>query len=264
MPPEVTLFLLKLVNDWAPWVALAVARPFGFTILFSAFQWGHAGTGMIHMAFAVVLALPAIGLAGGPPSTEALEMPYLLALGKEVAIGALLGFLASVPLSIAIGAGGIIDIYRGANQGEPDPSGGQSTVFASLFAVTSLWIFANIGGFWTCAAIIYSSYTVWPVNAALPPFDPGADAALMALEHILTGALMLAAPILLIMFISDVAHLVSSKFGKNINVTYMSFSSKTLLAALALPLFMLVATRALRDDYNWLNDVVPLAQKVFG
>ncbi len=263
MSAELSAYLLAFTTGWSPWVVLAVARPFGFTILFMPFYWGHAANGMIRMAFAVTLALPALGFSTAVPDMAMLDAPYLLLLVKEAAIGMLLGLLASAPLAIAVGAGGIIDMYRGANQGGADPSGGQSTVITDLLAVASLWIFANVGGLWTCAAIIYSSYAVWPVTATLPPFAAGFDAALAVLEHIVLGAVLLSAPMLLIMFVSDVAFLASSKFGKNINVTFMSFSSKALIAAIALPFFMFVALRAFRTHYEWLDNVLPLARKVF-
>jgi type III secretory pathway component EscT len=263
MNAEFSAYLLAFTTGWSPWVVLAVARPFGFTILFMPFYWAHAGNGMIRMAFAVSLALPALGFSTAVPDMAMLEAPYLLLLVKETVIGMVLGLLASAPLAIAVGAGGIIDMYRGATDGGADPSGGQSTVVANMLAVTSLWIFANIGGLWTCAAIIYSSYAVWPVTATLPPFAAGFDAALAVLEHIMLGAVLLSAPMLLIMFVSDVAFLASSKFGKNINVTFMSFSSKALIAAIALPFFMFVALRAFRTHYEWLDNVVPLARKVF-
>jgi type III secretion protein T len=242
---------------------LAVARPFGFTMFFTPFQWGQAGTGVVRMAIAVALAMPALGFDASAPAPDTLQYPFMAMLAKEVAVGALLGFTASAPLSMAIGAGGIIDYYRGAAMGDADPSGGQSTPTANLLAIASLWTFANVGGFWACASIIYSSYGVWSVIDPLPAFDPGAEAVLTVISEIIKGAVLLAAPLVFIMFISDLAHLVSAKFGKNINVTAMAFSSKALIAILVLPPFMLIAARSMRDDYDWLSTVVSIAGKVF-
>lgn len=263
MQAQLSAYLLDFVTGWSPFVVLAAARPFGFTILFAAFYWGHAGNGMIRMAFALTLALPALDLGGPMPTVADLPAPVPLLIVKEIAIGALLGFLASVPLAIAVGAGGAIDTYRGDSMGAADPSGGQSTAITDLLAITSLWVFANVGGFWICAAIIYSSCEVWPVNASLPPLDAGMDAILGVIMHIVKGSLLLAAPMLIIMFISDVAFLASARFGKNINVTFLSFAAKALVAAIALPFFMFVALRAFRSQYEWLDNVIPVARRVF-
>ncbi|PHP66489.1 hypothetical protein CSC94_14520 [Zhengella mangrovi] len=263
MNQDFVSLLLDLASQWAPWVALAVARPFGFTLMFAVFYWGHLTTGAIRMAYATALALPALSFDPAAPDLAALAMPYPVALVKELALGALLGFVASAPLLVAVVAGGILDTYRGATQGSPDPSGGQAPPVATLLAVASLWLFANTGGFWVTAAMIYSSYDVWPVNAVLPAPVGGAAAVAAVVGHVVSGGLLLAAPPLLLLMASDIAHLVSSKFGKSINVTQMAFSSKALFMVIILPFFMLVAVQALRDDYKWLGTVVPMARKVF-
>ncbi|MEZ5792465.1 MAG: flagellar biosynthetic protein FliR [Nitratireductor sp.] len=260
---ELTTGLLDLFGAWAPWVALAVARPFGFSVFFMAFQWAQVSTGMIRMAFAVALALPALQFDPEGRAISELSMPFMAALVKEVAIGGFLGFIASVPLAIAVGAGGILDFYRGATQGSTDPSGGQVTAIASLMAVSSLWIFASIGGFWTVSSIIYTSYAAWPVTSAFPVLTQGAGLVIDMVERIITGSLVLCAPVLVILFLSDIVHLVSSKFGKNINVTHMAFSSKALIAVMVLPFFMLVALQSMRSGYDWLSSVNEVMNRSF-
>ena len=142
-------------------------------------------------------------------------------LVKELMIGGLLGFASSIPLAIAIAGGGIIDLYRGTFQGAADPAGGQVTPYGNLFAVISLWLFASIGGFQIVTGTIYSSYDIWAVNSVFPKFDPGADALLLILEKVLLGAVVLAGPLLVIMFLSDIIHLIAAKFGKNIDVGHL-------------------------------------------
>lgn len=245
-------------------MALAVGRPFGFTVMFAAFAWAKVSTGVIRMAFAVALSLPALasGSWNSPPDLSMLPMPFMAVLARELAIGAALGFLASVPLAIAVGAGGIVDYYRGSFQGQPDPAGGEAPPTAMLMGVTSLWIFANAGGLWTVAGIINGSYALWPVQSMIPAPQGGADVVLMVVEKVMAGALILAAPVLLLLFVSDIAHLVSSKLGKNINITQMAFSSKALLAAVLMPLFMLLAARAMRTQMEWFETVPDLMRGV--
>lgn len=162
----------------------------------------------------------------------------------------MLAFFASIPLAIAVGAGGFIDYYRGSFNGISDPAGGQITPVATLLAISSLWIFANLGGFWIISAMIYSSYEIWPVQSEFPVFDAGMDAFLQMIEALAKGALILAGPVVSLLFISDIAHLISTKFGKQINVSHLAFSSKNLLLALLLPLFMIVAVRAIKNDFD--------------
>lgn len=252
---------LDVFREYTPWVVLAVARPFGFTLLFAAFAWANLGTGILRMAFAIGITLPL--LSNGIPSADIqLEMNFLSVLLKEIMIGAILGFVSSVPLAIAIAGGGIVDLYRGAAIGGPDPSGGETTPYGTLFAVMSLWLFASIGGFQIITATIYASYDIWAVNATFPTFDPGADALLEILEKILLSALVLAGPLLIIMFMSDIIHLIGAKFGKNIDVAHLSFSTKNILAMLVLPLFIVVSIRLFKGHLEFLTQVPEFVQSI--
>lgn len=252
---------LDIFAEYTPWVVLAVARPFGFTLLFAAFAWAHLSSGILRMAFALGITLPL--LANGIPSSEIqLEMSYFAILGKELLIGALLGFVSSIPLAIAIAGGGIIDIYRGAMLGGNDPAGGEVTTFGSLFAVLSLWLFASIGGFQIITGSIYASYEIWAVNAVFPTFSPGADVLLEVLEKILLSALVLAGPLLVIMFLSDIIHLIGAKFGKNIDVGHLTFSTKNLIIIMVLPLFLLISIRVFKENLEFLATVPLFVQGI--
>jgi len=246
--------ILDLFAGYVPWLVLAVARPFGFTLLFAAFAWTQLGAGMLRMVFALAITAPL--LSNGVPSAELqLEMGFVALLLKELIIGAMLGFASSIPLAIAVAGGGIIDLYRGAGQGVPDPSGGQVSPYGNLFAVISLWLFASIGGFQIITSTIYTSYDIWAVNARFPDFNPGADVILQILEKILLGAVVLAGPLLVIMFISDIIHLIGAKFGKNIDVGHLAFSTKNLIALIVLPLFLVVSIRLFKDELEFLRSV---------
>lgn len=258
---EFFLAILDIFADYTPWVVLAIARPFGFTLLFAIFAWSQVGTGMLRMVFSIGIMLPI--LANGIPSSEiVMEMNFIALLIKEILIGALLGFASSVPLAIALAGGGIIDIYRGAMMGASDPSGGEATSYGMIFAIITLWLFANIGGFQIVTNTIYQSYDIWAVNSKFPTFDPGADALLMVLENILLSAVVLAGPLLVIMFLSDIIHLIGAKFGKNIDVAHLTFSTKNLIAIMILPLFLVMSIRLFKDNLEYLFTVPEVVQNI--
>ncbi len=254
---------LELIGNYVPWVILAIARPFGFTMLFAVFAWAKLDSAVLRMAFALGISLPL--LANGVPSygPDELAIPFFMVLLKEIGLGAVLGLVASIPLAIAMAGGGIVDVYRGALDGGNDPSGGAGSTYGTVFAVVALWLFANIGGFQIITDAIYSSYAVWPVNSPMPEFKPGADVLLQILEKILLGAIVLAGPLLVIMFFSDIIHLISAKFGKQINITHLAFSSKNLIAAMVLPLFLLVTVRLFKEEWSFLPNIVDFAQGIF-
>lgn len=249
--------------EFFPWMVLAVSRPMGFTLLFAAFAWAKLSTGIIRAAFSIAIALPMFANGLPPYGLEGLELPFVVTMVKELMIGMILGLLSSIPLAIAISGGGIIDFYRGSFLGEPDPSGGTTTPYANLFAVVSLWLFASIGGFMIITGTIYGSYEIWSIRSAIPEFSPGAGVILSIMERILLGSVVLAAPLVAIMFFSDIIHLISSKFGKQINVTHLAFSTKNLVAAVILPFFIVSAINLFVSDLSFLEEVLIIAQGIF-
>ncbi|MEO0329675.1 MAG: flagellar biosynthetic protein FliR, partial [Pseudomonadota bacterium] len=130
-------------------------------------------------------------------------------------------------------------------------------------AVITLWLFASIGGFQIITATIYQSYELWPANSVFPQFDPGADALLAMVEKILLSALVLAGPLLVLMFFSDIIHLISAKFGKQINVTHLAFSTKNLLAAIVLPFFLVTSIRFFKSELEFLMEVNNVVGVIF-
>jgi len=146
--------------------------------------------------------------------------------------------------------------------GNPDPSGGEVTSYGNLFAVLTLWLFASIGGFQIVTGTIYTSYDIWAVNTVFPSFVPGGDVLLEILEHIFLNAVVLAGPLLVIMFLSDIIHLIGAKFGKNIDVGHLTFSTKNLIAMMILPLFLVMSIRLFKDNLGFLATVPDLVQGI--
>ena len=237
--------LIDLISRQAPWIALAVARPFGMTLIFYAFAWGHLNSGILRMAFAFAIAAPSVGSGVPLEPVESLETAFTVLLVKELFLGLVLGLICSVPLAVATAAGGIIDIYRGAMAGGPDPAGGEMASSSTVLVVLSLWLFAAAGGFFLIAQVIYASYTIWPATAPVPSFTGDLSVLYRLGAGIIKSALVLSGPLVAVMFFSDVAHLISAKFGKQINVSQLAFTSKNIIFVALLPIYLLFAFQVL-------------------
>ena len=242
--------LFDLGAEIAAVYALAVARAFGLSIVFFPFAWGHLNSGIIRMAFAVAIAMPIVSPTLSDPTAvlDALALPYVLTLIKELAVGLVIGLLLSIPFAVFLGGGAIIDFYRGGFQGSPDPSGGTVPAYAKLFVIVGLWMFAALGGFWITVDVIYRSYEAYPIAAGFPALIANASAFVGLLGSIVLGALVLGGPIVLVMFLSDMTFLMSSKFGKSINVTHLAFPMKNLVALVALPFYSFILVRLVKDQ----------------
>ena len=266
MPLGVPPALFDYLEELAALYALAVARPFGMSIVFFPFAWGHMNSGVIRMAFAIALAMPVVApaIANPSPLLDALAIGFVPSLVKELFVGLVLGLIASVPFAIFLGGGAIIDFYRGGFQGAPDPAGGTVPAYGRLFTVVGLWMFAAIGGFWLTADIIYASYAAYPIEAGFPSLLENGAAFLRLLARIALGALVLGGPIILVMFLSDMTFLMSSKFGKSINVTHLAFPMKNLVALVALPFYSFVLIRLIKAELTGGDSALTLMRQLFG
>ena len=242
--------LFDVAAEVAAVFALAIARGFGLSIVFFPFAWGHLNSGIIRMGFAVAIALPIVAPTVSDPTAilDGLALGYVLTLVKELAVGLVIGLLLSIPFAVFLGGGAIIDFYRGGFQGAPDPSGGTVPAYANLFVIVGLWMFAALGGFWITVDVIYRSYEAYPIGAGFPALIGNASAFLGLLTRIALGALVLGGPIVLVMFLSDMTFLLSSKFGKSINVTHLAFPMKNLVALIALPFYSFVLVRLVKGE----------------
>ena len=246
VPPALFDYLTEL----GQLASLAVARPFGISIVFFPFAWGHLNSGVLRMAFAIAVAMPVFGPAASDPSAlmGALELGFFGSLIKELLFGLIIGFLASIPFAIFLGGGAVVDFYRGGAQGAPDPNGGELPVYARLFTITGLWMFASLGGFWLTVDLLYSSYGAYPIEQGFPRFTGNPEAYVGLLARIALGAFVLGGPLVLVMFLSDMTFLLSSKFGKSINVTHLAFPMKNLAALVAIPFYSFVLVRLVKDE----------------
>jgi len=249
--------IIEFIQPWAVVLVLAIGRPFGMMITFVAFAWAHIQSGPLLMAFATSIALPVFAFSS--PDLPAIILdsstPIALLLIKEILIGAIIGWLVSLPLSTASAAGNIIDTYMGNSNGSPDPTGGQITVTSNLFMITSLGLFASVGGFWILTNLLYESYAAWPMTSGMPDISAGMDPIIALVTTLIKSAFILSAPILIIMYLSDILFLVAAKLGKKINITFLTSLTKTMAAIIMLPLFSFIFIEVQKARFSTLPDL---------
>lgn len=226
-------------------LSLAMARPFGVTMLCTVFAWSHLNSGLLRAGFALALALPFMQpiWGGAQPYLLGLEGPFLLFIAKELLIGLLLGFLLSIPFETLAAAGGVVDSYRGATVGGSSPSG-EITAYGQMFIIMGLWLFASLGGFWLLADVLFRSYAIWPAGELLPVLSTSALPALLAvIMGMMRATLVMAGPPVIVMLACDLVFMISGRLGKQLNVVFLSASVKGMVMLLIAPLFALALVR---------------------
>ncbi len=191
---------------------------------------------MARNAFAFILGLMLLPLIWQQiPALEGSTI-FLLVL-KETLVGLLLGFIVALAFLIPQAVGDFIDNQRGASIASLfNPAfGGQASPLGLLLSQAFLVWFIISGGFILFFELFFSSFKIFPINAFIPLHS---DALWQAIAHSFTLyihlALVVAAPVVLSMLISEIALGLVSRFAPQLNVFFISMSLKSIIAIVIL------------------------------
>jgi type III secretion protein T len=172
-----------------------------------------------------------------------LEWSWLLLplVVKELFIGLVIGFFLGILFWAAESLGSLIDNQRGASmaQGMDPLSGGQLSPLASLFFQFTAMLFFSSGAFVSFLGMMMESYAVWPVFAALPNLT-GANMQnllLLQADTVLRLAVMLAAPIMALCFLTDFGLGMVNRFAQQLNVFVLAMPLKSAVALFVLTIY---------------------------
>jgi flagellar biosynthetic protein FliR len=172
----------------------------------------------------------------------------LAVLGKEVLVGAALGFVAALVFWAAEASGRLVDTARGANLSEAlvPQTGAHGSPIGELFFLLTVVLFIVLGGHRIFIIAIGTSYQLLPVATFPDASGIGGFAMLCArlTADLLLLALALAAPVLAAIFLADVTLGVINRFAPQINVFFLAMPAKALLgiAVLVLAIGLLLST----------------------
>lgn len=241
---EVVQFILPLIEAGA----LTFARPLGFIISFPLFTWLGL-QGMIRNVTAIAFGSPFLLMVytqiGASPETFPAEYIVMLA-GKEFLVGITLGLIMGVPFWGAEMAGAYVDVYRGSSSAtvvSPDQMS-EPLVSGAVFSIALVAIFLAMGGLRTVLGVLYESYEIWPFFQILPQIT--GDIYPIFIELLGTVArisLALAAPLLISMFVAELALAFTSRFAPQINIFDAMLSIKNIVFLVMLPPYLYLLAR---------------------
>lgn len=188
----------------------------------------------------------AVGLFVLPMMVEQVSQVRLSGLAmlgivlKEALIGLMLGLLVAIPFWAIEAAGFIIDNQRGASVAATiNPITGHDTSpLGILFNQAFVAFFFLVGGFQILLGLIYDSYLQWHPLTFWPEITPAAAEIFMSqINRLVMLALLLAGPILVAMFISEMGLALISRFAPQLQVFILAMPIKSGLAMLMLGLY---------------------------
>lgn len=181
----------------------------------------------------VVPTIPAAELPGG--------MALLALLLKESILGLMLGYVAALPFWVMESVGFIIDNQRGASMAATlNPTTGHDTSpLGILFGFAFITYYMTVGGVQVMLGMIYDSYRLWPPLSFWPDFarTDWAELLMKQLNYLLNAAMLLAAPVMVAMFMAELSLALVSRFAPQLQVFFLAMPIKSALALLVLILY---------------------------
>lgn len=174
-----------------------------------------------------------------PPALDALDIALLI--GKEVLLGLLIGFVATIPFWAMEATGFIIDNQRGAALASTfNPSlGSQTSPTGLLLTQTLITLFFSGGAFLALVGSLFRSYASWPVSSFFPQLGSQWVAFFYAqFSQMLMLCALFAAPLLIAMFLAEFGLALVSRFAPSLNVFILAMPIKSLVASLLLVLYL--------------------------
>lgn len=158
------------------------------------------------------------------------DQGWLIILVKECVIGLILAIAIAAPFWCVVGLGEILDNQRGATISESiDPvNGQQSSVMSSFLNFAFSAIFFTSGGMRTVMEILAQSYRVCPRGSELIDFNWQYSGHLLMM--VVKGSIVLAAPIMLVLMITEILLGVFARYCPQLNPFSLSLSLKSFIA----------------------------------
>jgi type III secretion protein T len=213
------------------------------------------------IAFAVVVPVVAARLdMPAPTATDAWSL--LLLLAREGSIGVVIGLGFGALCAGLQTAGELIDIQTGLTFTQNiDPTFGNNVSLTSQFLERVLFAALMSAGLMVIIDALYTSYEVWPVGQPLPRFDRMVPLAMVGeSSKLFSLALLLAGPVLLVLFVVDISLGMLNRAAPQLSVFQLALAIKPivglLVLAFALPMIVEHALLAMGEFGKWMRALI--------
>jgi len=194
--------------------------------------------------------------------------PFLMVVViKEAVIGVFIGWLLGLLFWTAEGMGFIIDNQRGASMASSlDPVSGQSSSpLGSMFFQAIVMLFMTTGAFVSFIGFLMHSYVTWPVFSFVPNLENKilVDLFVDQFSLLVKSVLVLAGPMLIVCFLTDLGLGLINRFAPQLNVFFLSMPVKSGLALFLLIIYVRVLMTIFGDNIMEMNALFQFLQEAF-
>ncbi len=208
-------------------------------------------TALIRLGIAAAFNLPMLPLLVAQLEQQAITAGgFMVLLFKEAAVGVILGFAVAIPFWAAEAVGFFIDNQRGASiAGMSSPeTGDEGSSLGALVNQAYAVLFLLLGGLSMTVGVVYQSHALWPATAMLPHFDPAFASHYLSLcDSLMRTGIVLAAPAMIAMLLTELALALVSLFAPQLQVFFLAMPIKSGVALFVLVIYFSTALQYLGD-----------------
>lgn len=188
----------------------------------------------IRVMVALVISLALAPLLPAPPEWRGFDAATILSIGRELAVGAAMGFMLRLVFEAGAMAGELISQGTGLSFAQmSDPLRGvNSGVIAQWFYLAFGLLFFAANGHLAMVSLLVHSYDMVPIGTALPDVQATLSIAPQFLAVVLRGAVTLALPVMVAMLAVNLAFGALSRAAPALNPIQLGLPISVLLGLL--------------------------------
>lgn len=189
---------------------------------------------------------------------------------KELIIGFVIGFFASVPFFIAQMAGSLIDHQRGSSSLQvTDPTTQSQTGSIGIFYnYVLIALFMSMGGIFFFLEGVATSYQLIPVDALISPDlfymkAPFWKKAFKVMEYMFDFSIQISAPALIGVLLTDMFLGIANRLASQVQIVFLGMPLKSWVGiALLTAAWGLIMQVMGKESMNWMKTINQLIQGV--
>lgn len=240
------------LNFWFPFL-LIFARVAAFVSILPFWSW-RGVPAVLRLFFALVLAITLTFSWEGQLALPDHDFGLLFLLGREVLTGLVLGFLVYLFLSVFLMAGQFMDHQAGLMMaGTFDPLfSGQVTILGRFFYFLAVAFYLSVNGHHFLFLSLRESFTVIPLTGPALS-SPVLQYCLQTCGAVFLLAFQIAAPVVIVLWLLDIALGLLSKAVPQIHVFIVGLPLKVALVLLVFLLLLPLLGSVMEDVFATLN-----------
>ncbi len=188
----------------------------------------------VRLLLAVVVSFALVPISGAVPDFAPLSPDGLLAIARELALGAAIGFVLRLATEAALLAGQLISTGMGLSFATVvDPQNGGMPLLGRFYIIIASLVLLATNAHLSLIALTAQSYAVVPIGSA-GLGTPGARAIVDFGALMFSGAVSLALPSVVAILMANIAFGVVSRAAPTLNLFAVGFPVTILLGLLTL------------------------------